>query len=84
MPANAKISWFLDGSAFAIDADDKTCTATSIDKGTSTITVKILLDDGTYATDANGNVISDSVEITSAYTWWQWIIRIVLFGWIWY
>lgn len=84
MPANAKISWFLDGSAFAIDADDKTCTATSIDKGTSTITVKILLDDGTYATDANGNVISDSVEITAAYTWWQWIIRIVLFGWIWY
>ncbi len=84
MPANAKIDWILEGSAFAIAADGNTCTATSFDAGTSKITVKILLDDGTYATDANGDVISDSVEITAEYTWWQWIIRIVLFGWIWY
>ena len=43
-----------------------------------------MLSDGTYATDSEGNTLSDSVEITTKYIWWQWLIIIFLFGWIWY
>lgn len=35
-------------------------------------------------TDANGNASSASCKVKVSYAWWQWIIRIVLFGWIWY
>ena len=42
-------------------------------RGTATITATV-----------DGTDISDSVTITVKYTWWQWIIIILLFGWIWY
>lgn len=35
------------------------------------------------ASSPDGSV-TDSCQITVNYTWWQWIIVIVLFGWIWY
>lgn len=35
-------------------------------------------------TDANGGVSSASCNVKVSYAWWQMIIRIVLFGWIWY
>lgn len=35
-------------------------------------------------TDSNGNSVSDTSNVTVSYNWWQWIIKIVLFGWIWY
>lgn len=35
-------------------------------------------------TDENGNSVSDTCTVKVAYTWWQWLIRIVLLGWIWY
>lgn len=35
-------------------------------------------------TDEYGNTVSDTCTVTVSYAWWQWIIIIVLFGWIWY
>lgn len=36
------------------------------------------------ATDVYGNTVSDTCNVNVSYAWWQWIIVIVLFGWIWY
>ena len=36
------------------------------------------------ATDEYGNTVSDTCNVKVSYAWWQWIIVIVLFGWIWY
>lgn len=44
--------------------------------GSATITVTV--------TDEYGNTVSDTCEVNVKYNWWQWIIVIVLFGWIWY
>ena len=44
--------------------------------GSATITVTV--------TDEYGNTVTDTCEVKVAYNWWQWIIVIVLFGWIWY
>ena len=44
--------------------------------GSATITVTI--------TDEYGNKVTDTCDVNVQYTWWQWIIVIVLFGWIWY
>lgn len=44
--------------------------------GSATITVTV--------TDEYGNTVSDTCNVEVKYTWWQWIIVIVLFGWIWY
>lgn len=35
-------------------------------------------------TDEYGNIVSDTCNVKVSYAWWQWIIVIVLFGWIWY
>ena len=35
-------------------------------------------------TDEYGNTVSDTCKVNVTYAWWQWIIVIVLFGWIWY
>lgn len=45
-------------------------------KGKATITCTV--------TDSNGNSVSDTSNVTVSYNWWQWIIKIALFGWIWY
>jgi len=46
-------------------------------KGTATITAELQ--------DASGNTVaSDSATVSVSYTWWQWLIKIVLFGWLWY
>ena len=45
-------------------------------KGTAEIKVTV--------TDQSGNTVTDTCKITVKYTWWQWIIKVVLFGWIWY
>lgn len=46
------------------------------DTGTATITVTV--------TDEYGNTVTDTCKVEVSYKWWQWIIVIVLFGWIWY
>jgi len=45
--------------------------------GTATITVS----DGSVI---DGLEISDTVAVTVRYAWWQWLILVLLFGWIWY
>lgn len=62
-----------DTSVVTVDENGNVYT---VDKGTATITCTV--------TDAFDNVVTDTCEIQVKYTWWQWIIVIVLFGWIWY
>lgn len=45
-------------------------------KGSATITCTV--------TDSNGNVATDTCKVTVGYSFGQWLIVIVLFGWIWY
>ena len=45
-------------------------------KGSTEITVTV--------TDEYGNTVSDTCKVNVTYAWWQWIIVIVFFGWIWY
>ena len=45
-------------------------------RGTATITCTV--------TDSNGNTVSDTCNVTVKYNFGQWLIKILLFGWIWY
>ncbi len=54
---------------------DESGIATAIDKGSATVTCTI--------TDGNGNQVSDSCTVQVNYTFWQWLLYIVFFGWIW-
>ena len=47
-----------------------------VGQGTAKITCTV--------TDPEGNVATDTCTVKVTYTWWQWIIKVVLFGWIWY
>ncbi len=49
---------------------------TGVGRGSAEITVTL--------TDAYGNEVSDTAIVTVNATWWQWLIIIFLFGWIWY
>ncbi len=62
-----------DNSVVAVDENGK-LTATGTGSATITCTV----------TDEHGNVVTDTCEVEVSYNWWQWIIVILLFGWIWY
>ena len=55
---------------------DENGKVTALKKGSADITVTV--------TDEYGNSLSDTCKVNVNYTWWQWIIKIVLFGWIWY
>ncbi len=35
-------------------------------------------------TDEYGNTVEDTCTVTVSYAWWQWIIVILFFGWLWY
>lgn len=45
-------------------------------KGEATITCTV--------TDSNGNTVSDTCNVKVKYSFGQWLIKILLFGWIWY
>lgn len=60
-------------SVASVDANGK---ITTKDTGSAMITVTV--------TDEFGNTVSDTCNVEVKYNWWQWIIVIVLFGWIWY
>ncbi|MBQ3150249.1 MAG: leucine-rich repeat protein [Clostridia bacterium] len=55
---------------------DNSGKVTATGRGTATITCTV--------TDEYGNSVSDTCTVTVKYAWWQWIIIILLFGWIWY
>ncbi len=68
---NKKINYVIGDSTVATIDDEGNITTV----GPGTATVVATIED----TD-----ISDTCTITVSYTWWQWIIMILLFGWIWY
>ena len=45
-------------------------------RGSTTITCTV--------TDSNGNTVTDTCKVTVDYSFGQWLIKILLFGWIWY
>lgn len=55
---------------------DATGTATAHKRGTTVLTVTVK--------DTNGNSVEKVCTVTVRYAWWQWLIHIFLFGWIWY
>lgn len=62
-----------DTSVVAVDENGR---VTTNGTGSAEITVTV--------TDEYGNTVTDTCEVNVSYAWWQWIIVIVLFGWIWY
>ncbi len=71
MTADDTVTWQSDNDAVVkIDPATGKLTAT----GTGTATITATADDGRTAT----------CTVTVQYAWWQWLIRIFLFGWIWY
>ena len=70
LTADADVTWTSsDPSVAKVDADGN---VTIVGVGEVTFT----------ATDADGKTVSTTVEVR--YTWWQQLIRIFLFGWLWY
>ena len=55
---------------------DKNGNVTALKKGTAKITCTV--------TDSYGNTVSDTCNVTVKYSFGQWLIIILLFGWIWY
>ena len=71
LTADDTVTWQSDNdSVVKIDPASGKLTAT----GTGTATITATADDGRTAT----------CTVTVQYAWWQWLIRIFLFGWIWY
>ena len=68
---NKKITWASsDPTVVAVDANGK---VTAVSNGTATITA---------TSEEGGHTAACTVTVT--YVWWQWLIKIMLFGWMWY
>ena len=74
--ANAKYTVKYSSSNAKVATVDKNGKVVATGTGNATITCTV--------TDSCGNTVKDTCEVTVSYAWWQWIIVIVLFGWIWY
>ena len=74
--AKYKVEYSTSNAKVATVDENGKVTATKRGSGTATITCTV--------TDSNGNVVKDTCKVNVSLTWWQWIIIIVLFGWIWY
>lgn len=68
---NQNVKWKSSNTS-VVTVDDK---GNVVAVGTGTATITIMAEDGS---------ITDTVTVNVKYTWWQWIIRIVLLGWLWY
>lgn len=71
--ASYKVFYSSDSPNVTVDENGKIYGAKT---GSANITVTV--------TDTAGNTDSDICKVEVSYNWWQWIIVIVLFGWIWY
>ena len=74
--AKYKVEYSTSNAKVATVDQNGKVTATKRGSGSATITCTV--------TDSNGNVVKDTCKVNVSLTWWQWIITIVLFGWIWY
>lgn len=74
--AGVKCTVSYSSSNESVVSIDQIGTITARDTGNATITATV--------TDEYGNTVNDTCNVEVKYTWWQWIIVIVLFGWIWY
>lgn len=70
-PVNAKIVYSSSDTSVATVDDNGNVTA--VGTGNAIITAKI-----------EGTEIYDQCEVNVSYAWWQWIIRILLLGFLWY
>ena len=75
LPSGAKIKWSVSGGTVELSpsVDSKSCSIKFLKRGDIKITATV-----------DGTTISDTVTVKVKYAWWQWIIIILLFGWIWY
>ncbi|MBQ8228948.1 MAG: fibronectin type III domain-containing protein [Clostridia bacterium] len=74
--AGAKYTVTYSSSNSSVASVDVNGKVTATGTGNATITCTV--------TDEYGNTVSDTCEVKVSYNWWQWIIVIVLFGWICY
>lgn len=75
---NKKVEFTSSNNKIAtVDQNGNVYGAKKWSKSTATITCTV--------TDIDTGVsVSDTCNVTVGFAWWQWIIGIVLFGWIWY
>ena len=71
LTANDSVTWKSSNDA-VVKVDPENGSLYAAGRGTATVT----------ATTEDGRTASCTVTVQ--YTWWQWIIHILLFGWIWY
>ena len=74
---------FSDLRNYEFNSADKSVVNVAINNGTQTL--EALKTGTTYVAgvSGDGNLLYNA-EVTVKYTWWQWIIVILLFGWLWY
>ncbi len=74
-----------DGAKYKVEYSTSNAKVATVDKngkvyaakkGSATITCTV--------TDSNGNTVTDTCKVTVKYSFGQWLIKILLFGWIWY
>ncbi|GEM_PF-5089979 len=65
-----------DMNIVSVNESGAACTATGLKKGSTTVIVNF--------TDKYGNDFRDSCIVKVKYSFWQWLIIIFLFGWLWY
>ena len=68
---NKNVTWTSSNEKAA--TVDQNGNVTAKGRGAATITVTV-----------DGTNISDTCNVTVKLAWWQWLIKILLFGWIWY
>ena len=71
LTANDSVTWKSSNDS-VVKVDPENGSLYAVDRGTAIVT----------ATTEDGRTASCTVTVQ--YTWWQWLIRIFLFGWIWY
>lgn len=70
----AYVEWYsFDESVATVDENGK---VTGVGTGSTYVCC--------YAEDTNGNAFIEECCVYVSFAWWQWLINIFLFGWIWY